>query len=363
MKEGNVAAKGRGFMRAWMMTEPGRPCEKSELPLEIPSAGEVVVEVAGCGVCHTDISFLYMGVKTRQAPPLVLGHEISGTVVEAADGVDPSILGRPVLVPAVLPCGKCELCRAGHRRICGAQIMPGNDRHGGFASHVVVPAEFLCPVPEILLTKQELWELAIVSDAVTTPFQAVKRSNLASGELAVFIGVGGIGIHGTQIAAAVGAKVIAVDVDQAKLDVASRHGAHATVNVSQIDPKEIRKRIKEEAKKLGAPGALWRIFETSGTRAGQEIAYSLLGHGAHLSIVGFTMDKTEVRLSNLMAFDASISGNWGCDPLLYPEVLAWIAEGRIQVSPFVEKHPLDEINDVLDAAHHGRLSRRAVLVP
>jgi 6-hydroxycyclohex-1-ene-1-carbonyl-CoA dehydrogenase len=350
-------------MRAWMMTGQGRPCEKSEQPVESPAAGEVLIEVAGCGVCHTDISFLYMGVKTRHAPPLVLGHEISGTVLEAGEGVDPAIVGRPVLVPAVLPCGKCPLCRAGHRRICAAQIMPGNDRDGGFASHVVVPAEFLCPIPETLLERQELWELAIVSDAVTTPFQAVRRSNLAPGELAVLIGVGGIGIHGTQIAAAVGAKVIAVDVDPAKLDVASRHGAHATVDVSKVDPKEVRNRIKEEAKKLGAPGALWRIFETSGTRAGQEIAYSLLGHGAHLSIVGFTMDKTEVRLSNLMAFDASLSGNWGCDPLLYPEVLEWIEAGRIQVSPFVERHSLDEINDVLDAAHHGRLSRRAVLVP
>ena len=350
-------------MRAWVMTEPGGPCEKRELPLPEPLAGEVVVEVAGCGVCHTDISFLYLGVKTRQAPPLVLGHEISGIVVEAAEGLDPSIVGRSVLVPAVLPCGKCELCRAGHRRICGAQIMPGNDRHGGFASHVVVPAEFLCPVPRTLLTRQELWELAIVSDAVTTPFQAVLRSGLAPGELAIFVGVGGIGIHGTQIAAAVGAKVVALDVDPAKLDLASRHGAHATINVAGLESKEIRNRIKEEVKRIGGPGARWRIFETSGARAGQEIAWSLLGHGAHLSIVGFTMEKTEVRLSNLMAFDASISGNWGCDPLLYPEVLAWIAEGRIEVSPFVEKHPLDEINQVLDAAHHGRLSRRAVLVP
>ena len=76
-----------------------------------------------------------------------------------------------------------------------------------------------------------------------------------------------------------------------------------------------------------------------------------------------TPDKLEMRLSNLMAFDATMAGNWGCDPLLYADVLKWIAEGRIQVSPFVEKHPLAEINQVLDAAHAGKLLKRAVLVP
>ena len=101
----------------------------------------------------------------------------------------------------------------------------------------------------------------------------------------------------------------------------------------------------------------------SGTKAGQETAFALIGQGAHLSIVGFTMAKLEVRLSNLMAFDATVRGNWGCDPELYPEVLEWIGAGRLKVSPFVEKHALAEMNGVLDAAHAGTLKKRAVLVP
>jgi 6-hydroxycyclohex-1-ene-1-carbonyl-CoA dehydrogenase len=79
--------------------------------------------------------------------------------------------------------------------------------------------------------------------------------------------------------------------------------------------------------------------------------------------VGFTLAKVQLRPSNLMAFDATMRGNWGCDPLLYPEVLEWIAAGRIQITPFVEKHPLSDINKVLDAAHAGKLLKRAVLVP
>ena len=124
----------------WAMTAQGAPFERQRIPLEHPGTGEAVVEVAGCGVCHTDVSFLHHGAKTRGALPLVLGHEISGVVIDAGEGVDPAWVGAPVVVPAVLSCGECDLCRAGARTICRSQVMPGNDRDGGFASHVAVPA-------------------------------------------------------------------------------------------------------------------------------------------------------------------------------------------------------------------------------
>jgi 6-hydroxycyclohex-1-ene-1-carbonyl-CoA dehydrogenase len=350
-------------IKAWMMTEPGKPLEEAVLPWpEVPS-GDVVVQVAGCGVCHTDISFLYQGVQTRAESPLVLGHEITGVVVEVGSGVDPKLMGQPVLIPAVMPCGECDLCQSGHRRICRDQIMPGNDRHGGFASHVVVPATYLCPVGEDVLADHELWELAVVADAITTPFQAARRTDLAEGELAIIIGAGGIGIHAVQIAAAIGAKVIALDVDAAKLEAASTHGADVAIDVTDLSMKEIRARVKEEAKAMKAPRFCWKIFESSGTRAGQEAAFALLGFGGVLAVVGFTLDRLELRLSNLMAFDAAVVGNWGCDPVLYPEVLQWIADKRLRVKPFVEHHPLDTINEVFEAAHHGKLARRAVMVP
>jgi len=329
---------------------------------EIP-AGEALVEVAGCGVCHTDISFAFMGVPTRQPPPLVLGHEISGRVLEVGPGADVSLKGKAVLVPAVLPCGECELCRSGMRRICRKQVMPGNDRHGGFARQVVVPARYLCPVPDRLLESHQLWELAIVSDAVATPFQSVKLSGLRSGDLAICIGVGGIGIHGVQVAAAAGGKVVALDIDDGKLEAARQAGAAELINVRDLSEKDLKARVRQAAKNLGASEFGWKIFETSGTRPGQLTAFSLLGFGGTMMAVGFTLDKVEVRLSNLMAFDARIIGHWGADPEIYPEVLEWLAAGRIKVKPFVEKHALAEINQVMQDAHHGRLKRRAVLVP
>jgi len=348
---------------AWVMTAAGAPLEHRTFDLVDPGAGEAVVEVAGCGVCHTDLSFLHHGVKTRSGLPLVLGHEISGVVRQVGDGVDPALVNRPVVVPAVLPCGECDLCVGGHRSICRRQVMPGNDRHGGFASHVTVPARFLCPVPDAVLATHDLWELAVVSDALSTPFQAVLNSGLAAGELAVVVGVGGIGVHGVQVAAATGGMVIGLDVDDRKLEQARQAGAHAVVNVRDLSPKEVRKQVKAAADALGAPPHLWKIFEMSGTRAGQETAFALLGFGASLGIVGFTMDRVEVPLSNLMAYEATARGNWGADPMVYPELLAWIGEGRLTVKPYVEQHALSGINDVLDDADHGRLLKRAVLVP
>lgn len=98
-------------------------------------------------------------------------------------------------------------------------------------------------------------------------------------------------------------------------------------------------------------------------RAGQETAFGLINHGATLCIVGFTMDKVEVRLSNLMAFHAHALGNWGCPPELYPAALELVLNGRIKVAAFVKKYPLNEINHAFEAAHAGALKRRAVLVP
>ena len=109
----------------------------------------------------------------------------------------------------------------------------------------------------------------------------------------------------------------------------------------------------------------WRqkIFETSGTPAGQSTAFGLLGHGGYLGVVGFTPAKTELRLSNLMVFDAVAQGNWACLPEHYPAVVDLILSGRVVLEPFVERRPLSSINQTFDDVHHRRTQRRIVLIP
>lgn len=348
---------------AWVMTGVHARLDQQRITATGPGPGEVVVEVAGCGVSHADLAFVHHGVPPRHRLPLVLGHEIAGWVRATGAGVDASLVDRPVIVPSMLPCGECEQCRAGRRTICRRQVMPGNDRHGGFASHAVVPARFICPVPDRVLATHDLWELAPVAEAVSTPFQAVRRSGLQAGELAVVIGIGGIGVHAVQIAAALGARVLALDVNPSRLRQALVAGAAAARSVAGLKVKDIRELVHDRAEALGAPSHPWRIFEASGTKAGQEAAFALLGYGGSLAVIGHTQDRVTVALSNVMTYDAEVRGTWSADPQLYPEILSWIGAGRLRLRPFVERHPLARINEVFDAVHQGALVRRAVLVP
>ncbi len=347
----------------WLMTAPKAPLVRADFQAA-PQAGEVVVQIAGCGVCHTDLGYYYDGVRTNQPLPLALGHEISGRVVEAGAGAE-QWLGKSVIIPAVLPCGECDLCKRGLGTICRAQKMPGNDIQGGFATHIVVPGRGLCEVDLGRLERAGLTlaQVSIVADALTTPYQAVHRAGVTPGSLAIVIGTGGVGGYCVQVARAFGATVVAIDVDDAKLAAIAEHGASLTLNSRTLDTKSIKTAINAFAKQQGLRSTEWIIFECSGTGAGQLTAYGLLVHGATLSVVGFTMDKVEVRLSNLMAFDARAIGNWGCPPEHYPAALDLVLEGKVQIAPFVETHALDEINDVFEAVHRHDIRKRVVLVP
>ncbi len=351
---------------AWTVHAVGEPMVLEERE-ESPGPGEVLVRVAGCGVCHTDLGFYYDGVPTRHGLPLTLGHEVSGTVVEAGAGAE-GWTGRPVVVPAVTPCGTCPTCRDGHGRVCPDQIFPGSDVHGGFATHLRIPAVGLCAVPDLDDPTVNphgiaLAELAVVADAVSTPYQAIARSGLAEGDLAVFVGAGGLGSFGIQVAAALGAHVAAVDVRAERLELAAAHGAELTLRSDQVDFKELRGGVAALAKRHGIPTYRQRIFETSGTVAGQATAFGLLGRGGYLSVVGFTPKKVEVRLSNLMAFDATAEGVWGCLPELYPAIVDLVLSGKVALDPFIEMRPLSSINHVFEDIHAGRVSRRVILTP
>ena len=343
----------------WQMTELNKKFTLVEQKISVLKDGEALVKVAGCGVCHTDISFWHYGVQTKHALPLTLGHEISGRVVNGPD----EWLNKNVIIPAVLPCGECELCRKGRSNICRNQLMPGNDFDGGFASHIVVPAKFLCPVPDKVLKKYSMEQLSIIADAVSTPYQVMKKAEIDQGDVAIVIGIGGVGIYGAQIAKIMGAKVIALDINDDKLAMAKENGIDATLNIRGLGIKEIKDAVKVIVKELKASPFCWKIFEMSGTKAGQDTGFNLITFGSTLSVVGFTMDKVEVRLSNLMAFDAKLIGTWGCKPELYPEVVQLVANDQLHIDEFVQTFPMSQINEVFKNTLEHKYIKRSVLVP
>jgi 6-hydroxycyclohex-1-ene-1-carbonyl-CoA dehydrogenase len=345
----------------YFFTGAGSPLEKKAFTLEAPEGDGVIVKIAGCGLCHTDLGFISGNVRTNSELPLVLGHEISGDVVQAGPESQ-RFLGKNVIIPAVLPCGECELCKSGRGNICRRQRMPGNDFNGGFASHIAVPGHFLCELPEDI-GSFKVSQFSVIADAVTTPYQSLQKSHLKAGDLAVVIGVGGIGIYMAQLAKDAGATVIAIDIDEARLETAVKQGADYSINSKGLSERDVRDKVRALVKENKLPKYQWKVFETSGTAAGQQVGFSLLTFAGTLGVVGFTMDKISVRLSNIMAFDADVFGNWGCKPEHYPAVVKKVLDGSINILDNIEERPLDSINEVLPLAFDHKLSKRVVFVP
>jgi len=339
---------------------PGK-IEKTELPVPELKAGQALVEIAGCGVCHTDLGYFYDGVPTVSKPPLTLGHEISGTVVAG----DEEWVGKEVIIPAVMPCRKCILCKTGRGNRCLAQKMPGNSLgpYGGFSSHIPVPSIDLCEVKN--RGKIPLAHLAVVADAATTPYQAAKRADFQPGDNAVVIGVtGGVGQYMGQTAKALGANaVVGIARNQAKLDRALKYGTDFVINSTDKDARAVSKEFKNLCKENGLPGFGWKIFEVTGAAGGQEIALSLLSFVGKLIVVGYGLAKAEYMFAKLMAFDAEIIGTWGCLPEYYPIVLDMIVKKKIDIDAFVQTRPMSTIVETFEEAHKESPDKRIVLTP
>ncbi len=140
-------------------------------------------------------------------------------------------------------------------------------------------------------------------------------------------------------------------------------GAIYVINSRGLTERVIIENVRNLIKKNKLPRYQWRIFETSGTVAGQSIAFSLLSFAGSLGIVGFTMDKLTVRLSNIMAFDADVFGNWGCRPAYYPAVLEQVLSGKINLLDTIEEKPLDLINEIIPMAFDHKLEKRIIFIP
>lgn len=347
-------------IQTWQMTEPGKLARTS---IDVPEIqdGEVLVEIAGCGVCHTDLGYFYDGVPTVSKPPLTLGHEISGTVVAGEAGM----VGNEVIIPAVMPCGHCAICAEGRGNRCLAQKMPGNSMgiYGGFSSHIVVPAADLCVIPDRKGT--ELSHFAVIADAATSPYQAAKRADVKPGDVTVVVGAtGGLGVYATQILSAMGAQeVIGIARNPEKLKRALDFGATHVISTVDKSARDVRDEFRAYSKEKGLPNWGLKIFEWTGSAAGQEIALELLSFTGKLVIAGYGMQKNEYSLSRLMAFDAEIIGTWGCLPKYYPDVLNMVLDGKVQIEPFIDIRPMSTIAGAFEEAHKGTITKRIVLVP
>lgn len=352
-------------IQGWTMEAAGTQLVPREWQLDHLDDDHVVIEVAGCGICRGDIDVLAGGASPAHSLPLALGHEVAGTVVDA--GPDATTwLAHQVVVPTVIPCGRCEHCRAEDEQSCLRPLRVGCDTHGGFASHVVLPARGLCAVDSAELSRSgvALADLAVLAEAVSAPYQAITRSRLHAGEVAVIVGANDIGGFAVQIAAVLDAYVIALDSSDRALDRAGPLGAAWTMNVHRKPPADVRRAVLEHARARNLPACNWKIFECTDTVEGQQLAFELMTVGSVLSLVGQRCsDPVPVRLGQLAALDATAVGVSVHTAEHVLSALDLIVAGDIAIEPLVERRPLGAVNETLRELREGTLLRRPILVP
>lgn len=340
-------------MRAAVFRGAGEPLTVEEIPTPEPGPGQILLRVAACGVCHTDLHYLDHGTPTFKPPPMVLGHEVAGTVAEVGAGVETFAAGDRVLLPAVLSCGSCRACREGRENICENGVMLGNDVDGGYAEFIVTPARDAFHLPEEI----PLVEGSIIADAVTTPYHAVvNRGQVRPGDPVVVVGCGGIGLNLVQVAVAMGGRVTAVDLAPDKLEWALRLGATHTLNPSEAE------RPDRELRALTGGGAAV-AFEAVGKAATQELALASLRTGGRAVLVGYSPEKMALNAGRVMFRELEVLGSLGCRPVDYPRAIELARQGKVEVRDLVtHRFSLDEIEDAFDTLREGA-GVRSVVIP
>jgi propanol-preferring alcohol dehydrogenase len=319
------------------------------VPTPTPDAGELLVKIAASGVCHSDLHIAsgeWEMLKRAAKFPLILGHEITGTVAAIGAGVTEFSLGDRVGVPWLHhTCGACEYCQSGRETLCGKQIITGVMVDGGYAEFAKAKASHTVKLPDAL----SFAEAAPLLCAGVTVYRAIKEAGLRSGETIAVFGVGGLGHLAVQIGKQLGFTVGAVDVTDEKLQLATDCGADWTVNAATT----------QAYKEIKAKGGAHVALVTSGSKAAYETALRSLRKAGTLMIVGMTPEPVPLNIPAMLAGEYTIKASTVGTRQDLQEVLALAAAGGIHCHH--KTATLAEINEIFAEMQSGNLVGRVVL--
>ena len=340
-------------MKAVVFHGPEQGLKYEEIPTPEISDDQILVKVAACGVCHTDLHYIEHGVPTFKKPPIVLGHEASGVVERVGAAVTNVKPGDRVLIPAVLTCGSCMFCRQGRENICSRMTMLGNHIDGAYAEYVAVPAKDVLHLPESI----PLADASIIADAISTPYHAVKnRAQVRPGDTVVVFGCGGVGINAVQLASAAGGYVIAVDINERKLQWAREFGAAETINAQSVE------RVSKEIKKRTGGGADIAM-EVIGNPKTIEEAFECVRIGGRLVIVGYTHEAISVVAGKIMFKELEVVGSLGCRPTDYVPLIRMVAGGQVNLTKQItHRFELKDLAKAFEVMKEGA-ALRSIVVP
>lgn len=337
-------------MRALVLEEFGGPFIMKDVAIPAIGPHEALVRVRHVGICGTDVK-IRAGRMGLGVLPLIMGHEIAGEVAEVGRevrGVEP---GDRVTVNFYVTCGRCQFCRVGRDTLCANVCQHGFSIDGGFAEYLKTPAGNLCKVPDHV----PLERACILGDAVATSYHAVtKRAHISPGTTVALIGVGGVGLHALQMARMAGGWVIAVDVNEARLELARTLGADAVVDAR-------RGPFHEAVRRLTDGQGVDVVLEFVANQETLPSSYLCLKRAGRLVFVGYTPElPMSVMPHELVRNEWEIVGSRANTKQELQETMDLVARGRIQ--PIVDRiFPLAEVELAFEALREGRSLGRNVL--
>ena len=325
-----------------------------EGPTPTPGPGEVLIKVAACGLCRTDLEYLKGEGVTPKRPPIILGHEPSGTVAEVGAGVDGVIRGQKVLVATPIPCRNCHWCCIGQENLCHNMVIVGATQDGAFAEYVISPAGGVYSLPDGL----PLEESCIITDAVGSSYHALyNRAKVKPQDtVAIYGASGGLGLICVQLAAAVGAKVIAIGRKKWKLDKAKELGATEIISVVEVD------HVEKVIRRMTGGGVDISV-DVTGAPYMIESAFLATKPGGTLVVAGFSFHKIQLNINHLNWFERNVIGSKNYCAADMPEILKLVKQGVINLDKVVShRFRLEEINNAYQMLDRGEILR-GVIIP
>jgi propanol-preferring alcohol dehydrogenase len=334
-------------MKAAVVREFGKPLAIEEVEVPRPGAGQVLVKIQACGVCHTDLHAAEGDWPVKPKPPFIPGHEGVGQVAAVGSGVKHVKEGDRVGVPWLhTACGHCEHCLAGWETLCEQQQNTGYSVNGGFAEYALADADYVGRLPDGV----GFVEIAPVLCAGVTVYKGLKVTDTRPGNWVVISGIGGLGHMAVQYARAMGLNVAAVDVDDAKLELARRLGAAVTVNAKTTDPVAY---IKKEI------GGAHGVLVTAVSPKAFEQAIAMVRRGGTVSLNGLPPGQFPLDIFGMVLNGITVRGSIVGTRLDLQESLDFAAQGKVRATVSTDR--LENINDVFARMRKGAIEGRVVL--
>jgi L-iditol 2-dehydrogenase len=307
----------------------------ADLPTPAPGPGEVLIRVAACGICGSDVHG-YDGASGRRIPPIVMGHEAAGVVAAVGEGAASYRAGDRVTFDSTVYCGECEFCRRGEVNLCEQRQVVGVScgeyrRAGAFAEYVTVPERILYRLPDKLSFSD-----AAMLEAVSVAIHAVHVAEVAGGETALVIGAGMIGLLILQAARASGcSRIFVSDVDATRLELARSLGSDAVIDSSQ---ESLKSRIEQLTSGRGVD----LVFEAVGRPETVAAAIDCTRKGGTVALVGNISPEVSIPLQKVVTRQIRLQGSCASAGE-YPQAMEWMAGGKIKVAPLITAvAPLEE---------------------